>query len=194
MRSSAAASASAACGVNQPAAPGPRPTTTTSPAPGVPSVPTVPAVPTVGAVSTQSACDARSGAGSSGPRTGLGSTASEKYGTVAGSTAPSGAMRWPEVVARSTYQVSARRPAAVKASRTPGKVRPILSTTAVSVPAIRSARAAGGSVPGSTVRTSLPSTSGRPSTAHPADRDVTPGTTSVGYRSARRRCRWMNEP
>ncbi len=124
-------------------------------------------------------------------RTTLGSTASEKYGTVSGSTSDSGAVRCLPVVARSTYHASSSRPAASSAVRTPLNVRPSFMTAAESVCARCSASTSGGSVPGRIVSTSSRSTSGLPSTADPALTDVTPGTTSVGYRSASRLCRCM---
>ena len=122
---------------------------------------------------------------------GLGSSASEKYGTVAGSTSASRPRRSRSVVARSTYQASSRRPARSSASRTRSKVRPSFITAAESVPASRAASSSGGSVPGSTVRISSRSTSGRPSTADAALTEVTPGTTSVSYRWASRLCMCM---
>ncbi len=50
-----------------------------------------------------------------------------------------------------------------------------------------------GSVPGRMVRTSSPSTSGVPSRAAAALTEVTPGMTSVSYRSASRLCMCMYE-
>ncbi len=63
-----------------------------------------------------------------------------------------------------------------------------------SSPWMRSASWSGGRMPGSTVRTSSASTSGVPSAAAAALTDVTPGTTSVSYRLARRLCMCMYEP
>ena len=68
---------------------GPRPTTATSP-------------------TLRPACDAPVGGAAA---TALGSSASEKYGTDAGSTSASAAVRCRSVVARSTYHASSSRPA-----------------------------------------------------------------------------------
>ncbi len=109
----------------------------------------------------------------------LGRTATEKYGTPSASTSASRAVRSPSIVARSTYRASSSRPALSSARRTLGKVRPSFITTAESVAASRAVSSSSGSVPGSTVSTSSPSTSGCPSRAEAAANDVTPGTTSV---------------
>ena len=113
---------------------------------------------------------------------GSGSSASEKYGTLVRvdlgqrrrcAAAP--------VVARSTYQASSSRPASVQRRRAPRRRCGRASAPRPSRcrPAARRAPRPG-SVPGSTVRTSSRSTSGRPSTAAAALTEVTPGTTSVG--------------
>ncbi len=164
----AAASSPRASGVSQSGPAGPRPTTTTWPSASA------------------------TGAGPSPIR--LGSTATEKYGTVEGSTSASGAVRSPAMVARSTYCASASRPARSSARRTVGKVRPSFMMTAESVDASRAANSSSGSVPGRMVSTSSASTSGLPSRAAAALTEVTPGTTSVGYRSARRLCMCWYEP
>ena len=110
---------------------------------------------------------------------GLGSSASEKYGTSCGSTSRSRTARCSGVEARSTYQAAGPRPASSIAPLTVSNVRPSFSTAAESVSASRRASSARGRVPGRIVSTSSRSTSGRPSAAAAALTDVTPGTTSV---------------
>ncbi len=98
------------------------------------------------------------------------------------------------MVARSTYRASGSRPDASNARRTAGKVRPSFITTAESVAARRAVSSSSGRVPGRMVSTSSPSTSGVPSRAAAALTEVTPGITSVAYRSASRLCMCMYEP
>ncbi len=83
-------------------------------------------------------------------------------------------------MARSTYHASSSRPAAARASRTPGKFRPSFMIAAESVAARWAASTSGDNVPGSTVSTSSCSTSGEPSSAAAPATEVTPGTTSTG--------------
>ncbi len=103
----------------------------------------------------------------------------EKYGTASASTSATGTMRCPPIDARSTYTASSSRPAWASAARTAGKVRPSFMIAAPSVSARRRASSGSGSVPGSTVSTSVRRTSGSAAAAAAADTDVTPGTTSV---------------
>lgn len=90
----------------------------------------------------------------------LGRTATEKYGTDAGSMSARSPVRSPAIVARSTYRASASLPDASNAPRTAGNVRPSFITTAVSVAARRAVSSSSGSVPGRIVRISSPSTRG----------------------------------
>lgn len=113
---------------------------------------------------TAPAPSVRRSTGSSGA-TLLGSTATEKYGTVSPSTSASGRMRSPSMNARSTYCASSSRPARSSARRTAGKVRPSFMITAESAAAIRAVSSSSGSVPGMTVSVSSASVSGWPSRA-----------------------------
>ena len=65
---------------------------------------------------------------------------------------------------------------------------------APSVSASRRASSGSGSVPGSTVSTSVCRTSGDATAAVAAAKAGTPGTTSVGKRGASRSCMYMNDP
>lgn len=115
----------------------------------------------------------------------------EKYGTVAGSTSPTGSHRSSGIEARSTYRAPSSRPAWRSAETTVGKVRPSFMMMAPSVSASLRASSASGSVPGRIVRTSVCRTSGKATAAVAAAKDVTPGTTSVQKRSESRSCMYM---
>ena len=121
-------------------------------------------------------------------------TTSEKYGTVSGSTSATGIDRSAPVEARSTYIACSSRPAAARARRTAGKVRPSFMITAPSVSASRRASSGSGRVPGSTVSTSVWRTSGQATDAVAAAKAGTPGTTTVSNRSASASCMYMNDP
>ena len=63
--------------------------------------------------------------------------------------------------------------------------------TAASHSPSRRTSSASGSVPGSTLSTSSPCTSGSPACDQDPDIAVTPGITSASYRGARRTCKCM---
>jgi hypothetical protein len=107
-------------------------------------------------------------------------TTSEKYGTEPASTSLTGSHRPSGIDARSTYSAWSSRPAASSARRTAGNVRPSFITIAASVSASRRASSGSGSVPGSTVSTSVCRTNGLAAAAVAAAKAGTPGTISVG--------------
>ena len=129
-----------ACGVSQPSSPGPRPTTTTSTEPGRRRGP--------GARHRLGRLLRRPCAASSAGR-GLGSSASEKYGTAAGRRRAAAAVRCARV--DGALDVPGGRPAAGVLDRAAHACRrcgPSLSTAAESVSASRRASSARGRVPG----------------------------------------------